>query len=148
MNKVFIIILFSLCYWCTPINYQFYVDKGDEIIKELYSDSLNVQYASKDFCIYKETIEGESGDFINEHIQYYNGNKELVAYKRISIFFNSICYDGALKEETLYSISNRTLNMEKQAFYKEDGSLFEDTLDCEFNYRFEYKLHYRFSLPE
>ena len=125
-------------------NYQYYVDRGDKIMNDYYSDSLKVQYSSKEFCIYKETIEGESGDFINEHIQYYNGNKGLVAYKRISKFFNSVCYEGMLIEETLYSIAGESINIKKHTFHKDDGSLLEDTLDCVFNYRFEYELLYKY----
>lgn len=144
MNKLFISILLFVCNGCIPINYQCYIDKGDRFINIFFPDSLNVQYASKDFCVYKETIEGESGDWVNEHIQYYDGNKQLVAYKRISKFFNSLCYEGVLKEETLYSVSNKKKNKEKHVFYKEDGSILKDTLNCQFPYRFEYNLLYEY----
>jgi len=144
MNKLFVIILLFMCYGCVTINYQYYVDKGDRLINESFPDSLNVQYVSKDFCIYKEIKEGESGDWVNEHIQYYDGNKKLVAYKRISKFFNSLCYEGMLKEECLYSISNKKKNKEKHVFYKEDGSILKDTLDCQFPYGFEYDLLYEY----
>lgn len=144
MSKLFIAFLLLTCYGCMSANYQYYVDRGDKIVDYFYSDSLKVQYISNDFCIYKETIEGESGDFINEHIQYYNGNKELVAYKRISKFFNSVCYDGMLIEKTLYSISGENISIKKHTFHKEDGSLLKDTLDCVFNYRFKYELLYKY----
>lgn len=144
MNRFLSVFLLFVCYGCMSNNYQYYVDKGDRIIDDSYSDSLHVQYLSKDLCVFKETIIGESGDFINEHIQYYDENKRLVAYKRVSKFFNSVCYDGVLEEETLYAVSGKCISMEKHTFHKEDGSLFEDTLDCIFNYRFKYELSYEF----
>lgn len=147
MNKLFISILLFVCHGCTPIDYQYYVNKGDRFINDSFPNSLNVQYVSKDFCIYKETVEGESGDWVNEHIQYYDKNKKLVAYKRISKFFNSLCYEGLLKEESLYSISNKKKNEEKHVFYKEDGSILKDTLKCQFPYRFGYDLSYEYPLP-
>lgn len=144
MNRYFIVFLLLVCNGCTSIHYQYYVDKGDGFIKDSCSNSLNVQYISNDFCVYKETIEGESGDWVNEHIQYYDENKKLVAYKRISKFFNSLCYEGILTEESLYSVSDKNKNLKKHAFYKEDGSILKDTLNCQFPYRFEYDLFYEY----
>jgi len=143
-NILFCVISVILCS-CISTNYIYYVDKGDKIL-DLFVDSLNVQYTSEDICVFKETVEGESGDFINIHIQYYDKNKKLVAYKRISSFFNSNCYDGVLKEIAIYSICNKTPKMEEYSIYKENGSPFKDTLNCMFNYDLEYKLN--FDYPE
>ena len=142
MRKFLIIILvLSLC-GCASTNYQYYVGKGDRILEEQYSDSLIVRHVSDEICIYKDMEEGESGDYLNIHIQYYNGNRKLVAYKRITRFFNSLCYDGVLTEMTLYSIHDKNSKREKHCLHKENGNLLVDTLDCQFPYRFDYKLLY------
>jgi len=71
---------------CMSKNYQYYIEEGDRILNECYTDVVNVQYESDEICVIKETIEGESGDFLNVYIQYYDSNRKLVAYKRISNF--------------------------------------------------------------
>lgn len=129
---------------CMSKNYQYYIEEGDRILNECYTDVVNVQYESDEICVIKETIEGESGDFLNVYIQYYDSNRKLVAYKRISNFFNSICYEGILREESLYSINNQILKKEKHIIYKEDGSILNDTLDCVFNYRNNYKVLFEY----
>ncbi len=144
MKKIIIVSFLIIFNSCVSLNYMDFIRKGDMIIEQFYTDSLYIQYVSEDINIYKETIEGESGDFVNTHIQYYDSKKKLVAYKRISTFFNSCCYDGALKEVSLYSVDNNILKIEKHVIIKEDGSILNDTINCSFNYRFPYKILYDF----
>ena len=143
---LFLLFVIMCSYSCTSPDYRDYIDEGDDIMDELYRDSCMVRYESEHICIYREIVEGESGDFVNVHTQYYNSKRELVAYKRSSKFFNSHCYDGVLSEVMLYSVRNKTPKLEEHTLYKEDGSILRDTLDCIFNYRLDYKLLYDYSL--
>ena len=135
-------VILAVClYGCVVTDhYLYYIEKGDKMVERIDTGSIIIKYSSDEISVYKEIIEGESGDYINVHTQYYDKNKKLVAYKRVSSFFNSYCYEGILKEVTLYSIRHDTPKIEKHTIYREDGSIFKDTLNCTFNYRFEYKL--------
>ena len=135
------VILAVFLYGCMVTDhYLYYIEKGDKMIERMDTSSAIIQCSSDEISVYKEIIEGESGDYINVHTQYYDKHKRLVAYKRVSSFFNSYCYDGILKEVTLYSIHHEIPKIEKHTIYREDGSIFKDTLNCTFPYRFEYKL--------
>ena len=86
-------------------------------IEPLDSDSI-VTIRNGKVMLSKE--EGESGDYINFHLQYYKNNK-LQYYKRVSKFFNSICYDGVLVESEEYE--SGVVAQELQKGYK-----FHDTV--------------------
>ena len=162
MKRLVIFLLISL-YGCN--DYTKYINQGDEIIYKLENDSLFLQsinkgcvlykkwekdeskflaFSSDDFSVYKEIIEGESGDYKNIHIKYYDKNKRLIAYKRISSFFNTNCYNDFLKEISIYSARGLKLNKEFHQIYSSNGSIIKDTLGCDFNYRFDYPIHYEF----
>lgn len=162
MKRLIIFLLFGLI-GCN--DYTKYINKGDEIIYKLENDSLFLQtiidgndlykkwnneeseclmYSSEELSVYKEIIEGESGDYKNIHIQYYNTNGQLVGYKRISSFFNTYCYNDFLKEISIYSVKGLRLKREFHQIYSLDGSVITDTLGCEFNYRFNYPIYYKF----
>lgn len=166
MKKIVIFLLFGLI-GCN--DYTEYINKGDEIIYKLENDSLFLQsvtngnylykkwtneesvflmYSSEDLSVYKEIIEGESGDYKNIHIQYYNKKGQLVGYKRISSFFNTHCYNDFLKEISIYSVRGLKLKKKFHQIYSLDGSIITDTIGCEFNYRFNYPIHYIFLFPQ
>ena len=42
MNKLFISILLFMCHGCTPIDYQYYVNKGD-ILAYIHSNGKNTE---------------------------------------------------------------------------------------------------------
>lgn len=162
MKKLVIFWLFGLI---SCNDYTEYINKGDEIIYKLENDSLFLQsiingndlyqkwnkeeseilmYSSESLSVYKEIIEGESGDYKNIHIQYYNKNDQLVAYKRISAFFNTHCYNDFIKEVSVYSARGQRLKKEFHQMYSLNGSIITDTMGCEFNYRYDYPIHYKF----
>ena len=141
MKKLLLLFLPLLLCTCISRDYRYYVDRGDRILEGFPADSpAHLRYTTDEMCIYRETIAGESGDYTNIHIQYYDADRRLVAYKRISYFFNSLCYDGVLTEVSLYSFDGEAPQEEIHSFHREDGSVLEDTLHCQFPYRYDYQL--------
>ena len=84
--------------------------------------------------------EGESGDYVNLYLQYYKNNK-LQYYKRISRFFNSLCYDGVLEESEEYNVKGTQIKLKKRILKDENGNKVDST-GCQLPYRFPFKLTY------
>jgi hypothetical protein len=106
-------------------------------IESLDSDSI-VTIRNGKVMLSKE--EGESGDYINFHLQYYKNNK-LQYYKRVSKFFNSICYDGVLVESEEYEVKGTQINLKNRIIKDENGNNVDST-GCQFPYRLPFKLTY------
>ena len=98
-----LLILLSFLASCTTNDYSYYIQKGDALLDEKQSNSSIIRCDTPEMTVIKEVIEGESGDWKNTHIQYYNSKGKLVGYKRLSGFFNSMCYDDVLWEISVYS---------------------------------------------
>ena len=84
--------------------------------------------------------EGESGDYINLHMQYYEDNK-LKYYKRVSKFFNSLCYDGIVIESEEYDIDGFNKALKSKTLTDENGTTINPT-GCQFPYRYPFELTY------
>ena len=106
-------------------------------IESLDSDSI-VTIRNGKVMLSKE--EGESGDYINFHLQYYQDNK-LKYYKRVSKFFNSLCYDGVLVESEEYEVKGTQIKLKNRIIKDENGNNIDST-GCQFPYRFPFKLTY------
>lgn len=110
MNKIFVIIYMAFCYIvvgsCSGSQHSlsFYKSHLDEI-KIPSSDSI-ITISNGKIMLSKDG--GESGDYVNLYLQYYKNNK-LQYYKRISRFFNSLCYDGVLEESEEYNVKPKTV---------------------------------------
>lgn len=107
---------------------------------ESQSDSTIIRCDTPEMTVIKEVIKGESGDWRNTHIQYYNSKGELVGYKRLSGFFNSLCYDDVLWEISVYSFSKGAKKLETHEIVTGNGITIKDTLECQFPYRYPYQL--------
>ncbi len=83
---------------------------------------------------------GESGDYVNFHLQYYQNNR-LKYYKRISRFFNSLCVDGVLVESEEYDVNGTSLELKKRTIRDENGKKINPA-GCQFPYRFPFSLTY------
>ena len=57
---------------------------------------------------------------------------------------NTYCYNDFLREISIYSVKGLRLKREFHQIYSLDGSVITDTLGCEFNYRFNYPIYYKF----
>lgn len=84
--------------------------------------------------------EGESGDYVTMHLQYYKNNR-LKYYKRVSKFFNSLCFDGVLIESEEYKIKGDQLILKSRLITDENKNRI-DTTDCQFPYRYPFTLTY------
>ena len=135
-----LLILLSFLASCTSKDYSYYIQKGDALLGESQSDSTIIRCVTPEMTVIKEVIEGESGDWRNTHIQYYNSNGKLVGYKRLSGFFNSLCYDDVLWEISVYSFSKGVQKLEKHEIVTGNGITIKDTLECQFPYRYPYQL--------
>ncbi|MBQ2056203.1 MAG: hypothetical protein II489_07900, partial [Bacteroidaceae bacterium] len=83
---------------------------------------------------------GESGNYVNFHLQYYQNNR-LKYYKRISRFFNSLCVDGVLVESEEYDVNGTSLELKKRTIRDENGKKINPA-GCQFPYRFPFSLTY------
>ena len=142
MNKVFYLFYISFCFLalesCSDShhNLSYFKSHLDEI-EPLNSDSI-ITIRNGKVMLSKE--EGESGDYINCHLQYYENNK-LQYYKRVSKFFNSICYDGVLVESEEYEVKGTQIKLKNRIIKDENGNNV-DSIGCQFPYRFPFKLTY------
>ena len=141
MNKLFIIVYVILLYSCwscsgSQHSLSYYKSHLDEI-KIPSSDSI-ITISNGKIMLSKD--EGESGDYVNLHLQYYKNNK-LQYYKRISRFFNSLCYDGVLEESEEYNVKGTQIKLKKRNLKDENGNKVDST-GCQFPYRFPFKLTY------
>ena len=117
MNKLFIIVYIILLYGCWSCS----------------GSQHSLSY-------YKSHLDETSGDYVNLHLQYYKNNK-LQYYKRISRFFNSLCYDGVLEESEEYNVKGTQIKLKKRILKDENGNKVDST-GCQFPYRFPFKLTY------
>lgn len=142
MNKIFVIIYMAFCYIvvgsCSGSQHSlsYYKSHLDEI-KIPSSDSI-ITISNGKIMLSKD--EGESGDYVNLYLQYYKNNK-LQYYKRISRFFNSLCYDGVLEESEEYNVKGTQIKLKKRILKDENGNKVDSTV-CQLPYRFPFKLTY------
>ena len=142
MNKVFYLFYISFCFLalesCSDShhNLSYFKSHMDEI-ESLDSDTI---ITIQDGKIMLSKEEGESGDYINFHLQYYQDNK-LKYYKRVSKFFNSLCYDGVLEESEEYDVKDTQIILKNRILRDENGKKIDST-DCQFPYRLPFKLTY------
>ena len=115
---------------------SYYKSHLDEI--ELCTSDSMILLTSGKVLLTKE--EGESGDYINIHLQYYEDNK-LKYYKRVSKFFNSLCYDGVVIESEEYDIDGFQKKMKKKTFRDMNGKKINPAV-CQFPYRYPFELTY------
>ena len=129
--------IFALASCSGPYHSLSYFKSHLDEIEPLNSDSI-ITIRNGKVMLSKE--EGESGDYINFHLQYYENNK-LQYYKRVSKFFNSICYDGVLVESEEYEVKGTQTKLKKRILKDENGNNI-DSIGCQFPYRFPFKLTY------
>ena len=136
------LIIISFCFFAlesclVPYHSLSYFKSHLDEIESLDSDSI-ITIRNGKVMLSKE--EGESGDYINFHLQYYENNK-LQYYKRVSKFFNSICYDGVLVESEEYEVKGTQTKLKNRIIKDENGNNI-DSIGCQFPYRFPFKLTY------
>ena len=134
--------IISFCFFAlesclAPYHSLSYFKSHLDEIESLDSDSI-ITIRNGKVMLSKE--EGESGDYINYHLQYYENNK-LQYYKRVSKFFNSLCYDGVLEECEEYDVKDTQIILKNRILRDENGKKIDST-DCQFPYRFPFKLTY------
>jgi len=144
MNKAFsfnyLLLLLCVCLLqsCTIFNQNspYFKSHLEEIV---ISNTDSIIYLKKGkVLITKE--EGESGDYINYHLQFYKNN-ELKYYKRISKFFNSLCYNGVIVESEEYSFVGANKKLERRTVKDENGNKINPA-ECQFPYRFPFEFTY------
>lgn len=95
----------------------------------------NVFYFNDLPILYKEIPYIESGDFKNIYTYYFDDSLRVIAVKFHSIFFDSVCVDGALNLEIL-RFYNKTFEVknEKVVYYDFQKKVPLDTAKCINNY--------------
>ena len=92
--------------------------------------------------IYIEVPYSESGDWNNTYTYYFDTSGNTRVIKIVSIFFNSVCLQDALTEETIFLYDTKFNEISKiYKLYDDEGKPVKDTSKCVFNYRFEFPLY-------
>ena len=121
------------------------VEKKEHLIKksmydgaeELIAVDLPGAYSMSPFT----SEESVTRDYIiNEHPDVIINIVDATNLSR-SLFFTTQLLELGIP--MVVALNKSDINIKKHTFHKDDGSLLEDTLDCVFNYRFEYELLYK-----
>ncbi|MEI8279747.1 MAG: hypothetical protein WCG87_08270 [Bacteroidota bacterium] len=147
--------------------------KGDSLLKNTSKSDIDVYVRTKKKIIkinngnWPESIEitynfiqqlqkpilfleipfSESGDWNNVYIYYFDSMGHTRAIKIVSSFFNSICVNGPLIEETVFLYDAKFNQVSKTYKLHDDkGNPIADTSKCIFNYRFDFPIYKSYSL--
>lgn len=114
----------------------------DKWADKKYESFINVIKKEGVKVAYIESPYSESGDWNNVYSYYYNLEGTLIAFRRSSNFYNSVCVDGALTEIRTDFYDKGDISFSVEELMDNEGNVVIDDSSCEFNYRFEVPMYY------
>lgn len=108
-----------------------------------YESFVNVIKKNGNVIAYIESPYSESGDWNNVHSYYFDSKGNLLAQRRFSNFYNSVCVDGLLTETSINFYKDGKVILSENEIKDNNGNVLQDTSSCVFNYRFEVPIYER-----
>ena len=104
---------------------------------ESYESFLKVIKIDGEIRLYETSPYSESGDWNNVYSYYFDIKGNIIALRKESSFFNSVCDDGVLTETSLDYYIEGNIILSEYELINDKGIVPEDTTLCVFNYRFD-----------